>query len=155
MDRDRFETKAACLRAGAKLLADLARMPDRATAKDFQGAADLMASAADDFDNLRKSRPIGCVCRRIESDNYSCLDYEPTCTHHGHLFALAAKLKADYEKLERALKNEVRLRLITSALAGTAALAAGGEAVTKTYAERALDLADAALHQISGEGVNS
>ena len=143
-----FTSRSRALREGAKLLADLARMPDRAAAKDFSVAAGLMIDAANDLDELIKASPVGCICRRIENDNYSYVDYAESCQHHGQLYALSARLKADYAKAEKALKDEMRLRLVTAALAGTAANSVQGRS---SLVERALFIADEVLRQLVEE----
>ncbi len=122
MDRERFRSRARELRAFAERMTPLAKMPDRATGADLQLAADLATKAADSLDELLKAKPPGCNCRLIEDDNYSYLDYAESCLHHRQYFFLREKLKADYAKMEKALKNEVRMKLVAAALSGSAGL---------------------------------
>lgn len=122
MDRDRFRTRARELRAFAERMTPLAKMPDRATSADLQLAADLATKAADSLDELLKARPPGCNCRLIEDDNYSYLDYAESCLHHRQYHLLREKLKADYAKMEKALKNETRMKLVAAALSGSAGI---------------------------------
>ena len=153
MDRDRFRNRARELRAFADRMGPLAKMPDRVTAADLQLAADLAAKAADSLDELLKARPAGCNCRLIEDDNYSYLDYAESCLHHRQYYLLREQLKADYAKMERKLKNEVRMKLVAAALSGTATPMdhrdlpiAGVEPVV----ERAIAIADEAIRRITG-----
>ena len=155
MDRHRFSKRAHDLRGCAQLIKDLTRVPDRATEKDFRQAADLMTGAASDLDELVKATPPGCICRRVENDNYSYLDYAEECIHHRQLHALSESLKVDYAKMEKALKNEVRLRLVSAALSGTALLLDSRDIpITKTVTivERALAIADETIRAISADG---
>src|SRR5271163_864618 len=151
MERDRFRKRARELRTCAELVGTLTQMPDRATEKDFQQAADLMAGAANDLVALLEATPPGCICRRIEHDNYSYLDYAEGCLHHRQLYVMRESLKADYAKMEKALKNEARMKLVAAALSGTATLrdlrdpTAGAENVV----ERALVIADEVLRRVT------
>jgi hypothetical protein len=148
MDRHRFSKRAHDLRGCAQLIKDLTRVPDRATEKDFRQAADLMTGAASDLDELVKATPPGCVCRRIENDNYNYLDYAEACLHHRQLYTLRESLKAEYAKMERVLKNEARLKLVAAALTGAAlALDLDVDDVTK----RAVWIADEAIRRIAQE----
>ena len=146
MDHDRFRARARDLRACAALVGGLTQMPDRATPKDFQQAADLLVGAADDLETLIKVRPAGCTCRGIQGDNYGYLVYVEGCLHHGHLYETHARLKADYEKLESALKNEARMKLVTAALTGAAMHDSGDREL-----KRAIDIADEALRLLARE----
>ena len=149
MDRHRFGKRARELNDRAKIVEDLARMPDRATENDFRQASDLMRGAASDLDELVKATPPGCICRRIEHDNYSYLDYAEACVHHRQLYVLSEKLKADYAKMERALKDEARMKLVAAALAGTAGLEPQTNHQRNHYAERALLIADDVIRRIT------
>lgn len=153
MDRGRFHKRAVQLVHCAQLFKDLAAMPDRTTEKDCCQAADLMTNAANDLDELIKATPPGCICRRIEHDNYSYLDYAESCLHHRQLYHLSEKLKADYAKAERTLKNEVRLRLITAVLSGTAGANVLNEIYEGdvAYVKRAIAIADETLRLIARE----
>ena len=143
-DRHRFSRRASELRAFADRMGPLAKMPDRATSADLQLAADLAKKAADDLDELVKATPSGCVCRRIENDNYSYLDYHEECLHHRQYYFLREQLKADYAKMEKALKNEVRMKLVAAALSGAAIPLDARDVV-----ERAITIADETIRQIT------
>ena len=150
MDKGRFRNRARELRAFADRMAPLAKMPDRATAADLQLAADLATKAADSLDELLKARPAGCNCRLIEDDNYSYLDYAESCLHHGALFLREKQLKEGYAKAERALKNEMRMRLVAAALSGTAAVRlVTGVVPAERVVERAVAIADEEIRQIA------
>ncbi len=128
----------------------LAKVPDRATAADIQLAADLAKKAATDLDDLVKAQPAGCLCRLIENDNYSYLDYHEACIHHRQYWHLREKLKADYAALEKTLKDETRMRLVVAALTGTAGIPAneddrGGDQLVL----RAIDIANETLRRIA------
>ena len=146
MNPDRYHKRANDLRGCAQLIKDLTRVPDRATEKDFRHAANLMTDAANDLDELVKATPTGCVCRRIENDNYIYLDYAESCIHHRQLYVLREKLKEDYAKMEKALKNEARMKLVTAVLTGTAAAPAKED---DQIVLRALDIADETIRRIT------
>lgn len=146
MTTDRCRRRVRELREASQLVKDLARVPDRATEKDFRQVADLMADAATDLEELIQASPPGCLCRRVQTDNYAYLDYAEGCLHHRQLFVLCEKLKADYEKAERALKNEVRLKLVVAALTGAAARPAQD---CESLVEQADALAEAAIRRIT------
>jgi len=148
-DRHRFSRRAAELRTFAERVEPLAKMPERARGVDIQSAADLARKAADDLDELVKATPPGCICRRIENDNYSFLDYAEECVHHRQYYFLREKLKADYEKMEKLLKNEVRIRLVAAALSGTALVRDGEIENPERHAIRALAVADAAIAKLT------
>jgi len=120
MDRHRFRTRSRELIDRAKKLEDLGKMPDRAVELDFRQAGELIRGAAADIQELVDAKLPGCVCRRIDHDDYSYLDYSLECRHHHQLHALSEKLKADYKKMEKTLKDEVRMKLVAAALSGTA-----------------------------------
>ena len=147
IDRDRFRKRAHNLQSCAQLIKDLTRVPDRATEKDFRQAADLMTDAANDIKELIKATPPGCICRRIQDNDYDYLDYEEGCQHHRQLYLIREGLKADYAKMERALKNETRMRILLAVLTGAAALppAYAGSILI----ERAIALTDETLRQIT------
>lgn len=154
MDKERFRKRAKDLHGCAQLVKDLTRMPDRATEKDFRQAADLMTGAADDITELVKARLPGCICRRIENDNYSYLDYDEACAHHRELHLIRESLKAEYAKMERALKNEARMKLVTAALSGAAVLQDSRDKTTAavgTLVEGAIAIADEAIRRITQE----
>ena len=126
----------------------LAKMPDRATSADIQLAADLATKAAADLDELASATPAGCVCRRIENDNYSYLDYVESCIHHRQYYLLREKLKEDYAKMERVLKNEVRMKLVIAALQAQTVRSNEPDA---RMAKLAIKLADEVLRQLGSE----
>lgn len=139
-DRHRFARRARELNERAKLVEDLGRMPDRATEKDFRSAAELMRNAANDLEELVKAAPPGCICRRVEHDERgSWLDYAEDCIHHRQYHFLREKLKADYAKMEKALKDEVRMKLIAAAITGSAC---GPALQDEHLAENAVKIAD-------------
>lgn len=144
MDRDRFRTCASDLVKLSDQLLKLSGMPDRATRHDFEAAATLVSRAAKDLEDLLKVQLPGCICRRIQDDYYNYLEYAEACQHHGGLFHQHAATRAHYEKLENALKDEVRMRFITAALTGTAS----DQSTNKHIVQNALDLADEALRRL-------
>lgn len=146
-DRHRFSRRASELRAFADRMIPLAQMPDRATGADLQLAADLATKAAADLDELAKATPPGCVCRRMQDDNYDYLDYAETCLHHRQLYVLRERVKADYAKMEKALKNEVRLKLVAAALSGAASMSQ----LEQSFVDNAVALADEAIRRITGD----
>lgn len=150
MDRGRFENRVDKLRTCASHLGKLSALPERATTDDFRDASDLMRQAADDLTTLIKAELTGCVCRRIRDDNYDYLEYAQGCRHHRDLYTLKERLKADYTKMEKALKDEVRLKLVTAALAGAAisndVIAFEG---TERIAKRAIEVADDTIERLA------
>lgn len=155
MDRDRFRNRADELRAFAERMTPLTKMPDRVTAADLQLAVDLANKAANHIDELVKATPPGCICRRIDNDNYSYLDYAEACIHHRQYYFLREELKRDYQKMETALKAEVRMKLIAAALGGTATPLDARDipqAGVGTVVERAIELADETIRRISRGG---
>jgi len=155
MDRGRYRNRARELQACAELVGKLTQMPDRASQKDFQQAAKLMEGAASDLEELVTAQPAGCSCRRIRDDNYDYLDYHEGCLHHRQLYLMREALKADYAKMEKALKSEVRMKLVAAALTGTATPMdhrdlpiAGIEPVVA----RAIAIADEAIRTITADG---
>jgi len=150
----RLSSRARELRACADLIAGLARVPDRATPKDFAQVADLIRSAASDLEELVTAVTIGCVCRRVQGDTCDYLDYREGCLHHAGLHILSLQHKEVFARLERDLRNEVRLRMVAAALTGTAA-ASGSTLVSDALrsnhgiVERAIAIADEAIRQIT------
>ena len=122
MDRHRFSSRVRELKERAKLVEDLGRVPDRAKEKDFRDLADLLKKTASDIEELVDAKLPGCICRRIDHDDYSYLVYATECRHHHQLHVLTEKLKADYAKMEKTLKDDARMKLVAAALAGTASL---------------------------------
>jgi hypothetical protein len=147
-DRHRFSRRATELRAFADRIEPLAKMPDRATCADIQLAADLAKQAANDLDELVKATPPGCICRRIENDYYSYLDYAEECIHHRQYYFLREQLKADYAKMEQALKNETRLKLVIAALQ---AQTVHSNDPVERMAKLAIELADEVLRQLGSK----
>ena len=123
MDRHRFSSRVRELKERAKLVEDLGRIPDRAKEKDFRDLGELLKKTASDIEELVDAKLPGCICRRIDHDDYSYLVYATECRHHHQLHALTEKCKADYAKMEKTLKDEARMKLVTSALTGTACMA--------------------------------
>lgn len=148
IDRDRFRARVRELRALADRMTPLAAMPDRATGADLRLAADLAKKAADSLVELLEVPLPGCICRLIETDNYSYRDYAEGCQHHGSLFKQERQLKEDYQKMERSLKDEARMKIITAALTGTAVTTEdyGGKV---RAVDRAIAIADEAIHRIT------
>jgi hypothetical protein len=150
MDRDRYRKRVHELHSCAQLVNDLTRVPDRATEKDLRQASDLMTGAATDINDLIKTQPPGCICQRVENDNYNYLDYAEGCLHHRDLYRTREALKANYEKRERALKDEVRLRLVEMTLSGTAMSPDMDDGTNRAIVvKRAIAIADEALRQIT------
>lgn len=146
MDRGRFRNRARELQACAEIVGKLTQMPDRASQKDFQQAAKLMESAAGDLEELITAQPAGCICRRICDNDYDYLDYAEGCLHHRQLYTMREALKVNYTKMESALKNEVRMKLVAAALSGTAG---DTPADANRYAERAIAIADETIRRIA------
>lgn len=154
VDRHRFTKRARELNDCARLVERLTCMPDRATEKDFRQAAELMRSTAIDLEELTKMTPTGCICRRIQDDNYDYLDYAEACLHHRQLYVLREKLKEDYKKMERALKDKPRMRVILAALTGAALTEMGAGEVehgvnVESRVYSALALADAVVRRLA------
>lgn len=147
-DRHRFNRRARELNDRARLIEDLARMPDRATENDFRQVVDLMRAAASDLEELASATPPGCVCRRIQNDNYDYLDYEEACLHHRQLYVLGEKLKEDFKKMESALKDEVRMKLVAATLQ---AQTVHSNDPVERMAKLAIELADEVLRQLVEE----
>ena len=151
-DRHRFNRRASELRAFADRMGPLAKMPDRATSADIQLAADLATKAANDLDELASATPAGCICRRIENDNYSYLDYVESCIHHRQYYLLREKLKEDYAKMEKALKDEARMKIVAAVLTGAALLPDLSDNREHTansgLAKHAIEIADETIRQI-------
>jgi hypothetical protein len=150
MDRSQARSHARDLRSQAGEFRKLIGMPDRAKAEDFKAAAEAMLKGADSIDALVDANLPGCICRHIESDNYSYLDYAESCRHHGGLYRQIAELKKSYEKTEKKLKDEARMSLVRAALTG-AATTVDGRIPTPSVVGRAIAIADEALSQIVGE----
>lgn len=151
-DRHRFSKRVRELNARAQIVEDLVRMPDRAAEQDFRQAADLMRGAARDLEELASATPTGCICRRIQDDNYDYLDYAEACLHHRQLYVLHENLKASYAKMERVLKNEARMKLVAAALSNTAVPLDSRDTPTAAVGlivERALAIADEAIRRIT------
>jgi len=151
---NRFRERVHALRTFAEKMTSLAKMPERTTASDLQLAADLSKKAADSLDELLNAELLGCVCRRIEHDNYSYLDYAESCLHHRQYYLLRQQLKADYAKMEKALKDEVRVKLVAAALTGTAMpsiMPLDVSVRSRSVVTTAIAIADEALRQIAGK----
>lgn len=155
MDHDRFRTRARELRATADEVSCLTALPDDITAPiasrhKLKTTVELLRDAAFDIEQLVGAKPTGCTCRRIQDENaYDYLDYAEGCLHHHELYQIRAHLKEEYVKMERVLKNEVRLRLITAALSGTARMPDDDDVLVK----RAIAIADEALDRIAREAL--
>lgn len=151
MDRNRLLERAKDLRACAELIGSLTQMPDRAAQKDFQRAGNLMEGAAGDLETLVRAQLPGCICHRIQGEDYDYLDYAEGCLHHRQLYTTRERLKADYAKMEEALKNEARMRLVTAALSGSTGHRDPRDTLTqyaKNVVERAITIADETIRQI-------
>lgn len=148
-DRHRFSRRARELRAFAERMVPLAKMPDRVTAADIQLAAALATKAASDLDELVSAKPTGCICRHVQDDNYSYLDYAEECLHHRQYYFLREKLKADYAKMEKALKNEVRMKLVAAALSGTAIIPEEDAPDREDMVKHAIKIADETIRRIT------
>ncbi len=151
MDRERFKNRSRELGLLATQLAKLSAIPERATTNDFRDAADLIRKAADDLDELLKAPLPGCTCRRVQDYDRDYLEYDETCQHHRALCLLHKRVTADYLKMERALKDEVRLRLVAAALSGSAALPSEDSPDDDDIAKRAIAIADEAICRITRE----
>jgi|HubBroStandDraft_6_1064221.scaffolds.fasta_scaffold865195_1 hypothetical protein len=148
MDRSQARSRARDLRLCGEEFRKLMDMPDRAKANDFRVAAEAMLKAADSIDALLDDNLPGCVCRHIENDNYSYLDYAESCRHHGGLYRQIAELKKSYEKTEKKLKDEARMSLVRAALTGAATATDGRLGPTPRIVGNAISIADEAIHQI-------
>jgi len=157
MDRHRFSKRSRELTELARLVEGFARMPDGVAEKDFRQAAALMRGASYDIDELVRTSPPGCICRRIRDESNEFLDYAEACLHHRQLHTLREEFKANYAKMERALKNETRLKLVAAALSGTAGLhqvrdqPSDVNDFNEDLAKRAIEIADATIRQITME----
>jgi hypothetical protein len=152
MDRNRFQKRVRELGESAKLVENLTKMPDRTTEKDFRRIVDLLKGAAEDVEALLRADLPGCSCRRIDHDDYSYLDYSESCQHHARLFAREKAHKAHYEAAEKKLKDEVRMRLVASALSGTAGDLSSGVAAhgqIEVIVENAIQIADRTIQAIT------
>jgi hypothetical protein len=107
-----------------------------------------MRAAATDLDDLVKASLPGCVCLRIQDDNYDYLDSSEDCRHHAQLHHLRESLKADYTKMEKALKNETRLKLVTAALEGSAMQSSTTDYVNQ-HVSQAIAIADEAIRRLT------
>ena len=132
----------------AKLVEDLGRVPDRAKEKDFRDLAELLRKTASDIEELVDAKLPGCICRRIDHGDYSYLVYATECRHHHQLHFLTEKLKADYAKMEKTLKDETRLRLVAAALSSTAGFAVQD---LPNIANNAIAIADATIVRLTNE----
>ena len=150
MDRSQARSRARDLRLRGEEFRKLVGMPDRAKAEDFKAAAEVMLKAADSIDALLDDNLPGCVCRHIESDNYSYLDYAESCRHHGGLYRQIAELKKSYEKTEKKLKDEARMSIVRATLSGTADMPA--TLTVQGFVARAIEIADETLRQLTGAG---
>jgi hypothetical protein len=146
IDRGRFTNRVRDLSALADRLTKLSALPERATADDFRSAAGQAREAANDLTELLKAQLPGCICRRIQDEGYDYLDYNERCPHHRQLYVLRETLKADYEKMEKKLKNAPRLQLVAAALTGAAATSG----VDYDHdVKKALDIADEVLERLT------
>lgn len=152
MDRDRFRTRAQDLRKLSEQLVQLSTMPDRVTKKDLESSANLMLRGAEDLDALLTVQLPGCVCRRVVHDDYDYLDYSERCLHHRQLHLRCEQSKEHYAKLEKALKDDLRLRFVTAALTGTASCPSGdGFLDNDDLIRRAIAIADETIDRIARE----
>ena len=153
MDRHRFSSRVRELKERAKLVEDLGRVPDRAKEKDFRDIAELLRKTAADIEELVDAKLPGCICRRIDHDDYSYLVYADECRHHHRLHVLTEKLKADYAKMEKTLKDEVRMKLIAAALSGTAGMPPIDRlvenAINDRLVENAITVADETIRRLT------
>lgn len=149
VDAHRFSKRSRELNERAQILENLAKLPNRATENDLRQAASMMRGAANHLEELVAATPPGCICRHVENDNYSYLDYAEACLHHRQLYILRESLKKDYAKMERQLKDEVRMKLVAAALTGTASMPRQEDPGGKNTVEKALMLADAAIRRIT------
>ena len=147
-----FRQRQHELNEHVQLFAKLSQMPERLTEKDLQRAIYLMSRAAEDLGRLMDARLPGCVCRRIEDENYSRLVYEKTCTHHSSLFHQEKALEEGYAKAEKALKDEARMKLVAAALSGAAGLCeTTNDLDDEDLAKRAISIADETIRRITTE----
>jgi hypothetical protein len=147
VDRHRFSKRARELAERAKRLEDLGKMPDRAVELDFRQAGEMMRGAAADIQELIEAKLPGCICRRIDHDDYSYLDYSLECRHHHQLHALTEKVKADYKKMEKVLKDEIRMKLVAAALSG--AVRDDSNSTNAQLATDAIEIADEAIRRLT------
>lgn len=146
MDRHRLRQRIDALNENAKSADDLAKVPDRILPTDLSNAAALMRGAALDMRELMEAKLPGCVCRRIDHDDYSYLVYSIDCRHHHQLHVLMEKLKTDYAKMEKALKDEARMKLVATALTGTTSLAMQDLSV---FSRNAIAIADETIARLT------
>lgn len=146
MERHRFSNRVRELKERAKLVEDLGRVPDRAKEKDFRDLAELLRKTASDIEELVDAKLPGCICRRIDHDDYSYLVYATECRHHHQLHFMTEKVKADYAKMEKTLKDEARMKLVATALTGTASLAVQD---LPSFSRNAIAIADETIARLT------
>lgn len=151
MVQDRFHKRAEDLRTCVELFSTMAQGPAHVFRKDFRQAADLMTGAAGDLEALIKTQPPDCLCRLVRDDNYDYLDYVESCLHHHQLYMTRVELQTHYTKMERALRDEVRMRLIVAALQSPTSYSHDPWG----RARLAIELADEVLQQLAAEAKNS
>src|SRR5207244_8267022 len=124
-------------------------LPERVTADDLRDAADQARKAAADVTDLLKAQLPGCICRRIQDGDRDYLIYEESCRHHRDLCLHRERLKADYAKMEKRLKAEVRMKLVTAALSGAAVLPETDSPENDDIATRTLAIADQTIDRLT------
>ena len=147
MDRQHFRNRAKELETLAGRLTTLSALPERTTTDDLRDAADLARKAAADLTTLVKAELPGCICPRIQRDDYDYLEYVQNCRHHSDLYHQREGSKARYAELEKALKDEARMKIVIAALNGAALSSHSPSAIIAN----ALDVANEALRKIGGE----
>ena len=133
----------------SKQLMKLCSMPERTTSEDLRRAATDLHQASKDIDELMNTQPRGCSCRRHEDDGRSWVTYDEQCQHHRHMLAEIKRIEAHYKAAEKKLEDQLRTRLLGSALFLAKTLVKPNEEATpEVLADRAMEIADAAIARL-------
>lgn len=116
------------------------------TAQDLLASSELLFKASRAIAELTRGELRGCTCRSIAHDDYFALDYDKECTHHGRFFLQIEKCKAEYTKALKALRNEIRVKLIIEIIGRVApGVIATGNRLSGAALQDAINLADQAI----------
>jgi hypothetical protein len=128
----------------SKQLMKLCSIPERTTGEDLRRAATALRQASRDLDELMHTQPKGCSCTRHEDDGRSWVTYDNECQHHRHMREETQRMSDHYVQLEAKLKDELRLRLLPSALIA----ASRTESAAEVVADRAVAIVEAAIARL-------
>jgi hypothetical protein len=132
----------------SKQLMKLCSMPERTTSEDLRRAATDLHQASRDLDDLMNTQPKGCSCRRHEDDGRSWVTYDEQCQHHRHMLSEIKRVEAHYKDLESKLENKLRVSFFQSALQGLLAGRGQDAPSAKVIADRAMEIAEAAVARL-------